>query len=544
MQFLRQISISKRLWLIFLITVGMFFVFGALALKQSYEVLHSAKAVKTQHIVESTLGTLEYFHELEKSGQLTSQQAQDQAKSALSKLRYGRNDYVWINDLGPTMIMHPMSPALDGKDLSGYKDPDGVEIFNEFVRTAKQKGEGFVSYRWPMPGASAPVDKISYVHLFKPWNWIIGSGVYLDDTQDEFRSVAINASIMSFLIIAFIAFLIISIMRSIAKPLESVVEAMQNIASGDGDLTQELSTHGKDEITQLSLHYNTFALKLRNTIGNLLNSAATLKQSAEALGNQASQALHISEDQSQQTEQIATAINEVTYAVQDVAKHAEQAAAEVSQATEQAASGQANIDNSLKQTDKLSATIEQAVDVMQKLAEESSQVGRVLDVIRSIAEQTNLLALNAAIEAARAGEQGRGFAVVADEVRLLAQRTQQSTDEVQKMIESLQQNSQAAVQVINQSSSTAQATVEQAQQAQESLTSISNALHMINGLNASIASATLQQSHVAEEINQNVTQVAGLSQSSNEAAHQLSASSEQLNQLALELNRQLAQFKV
>ncbi len=544
MQFLRQISISKRLWLIFFITVGMFFVFGALALKQSYEVMHSAKATKTQHIVESTLGTVEYFHELEKSGQLTTQQAQEQAKSALSKLRYGRNDYVWINDLNPTMIMHPMSPALDGKDLSGYKDPDGIEIFNEFVRTAKQQGSGFVSYRWPMPGASAPVDKISYVQLFKPWNWVVGSGVYLDDIQAEFRSVAISASIMSFVIILFIAVLIINIMRSIVKPIENVVEAMQNIASGDGDLTQELSVHGKDEVTQLSLHYNTFALKLRTTISHLLNSAATLKQSAEALGNQASQALHISEDQSQQTEQIATAINEVTYAVQDVAKHAEQAATEVSQATEQANSGQINIDNSLKQTDKLSATIEQAVNVMQKLAEESSQVGRVLDVIRSIAEQTNLLALNAAIEAARAGEQGRGFAVVADEVRLLAQRTQQSTDEVQKMLESLQQNSQAAVQVINESSTTAQATVEQAQQAQESLTIISNALHMINGLNASIASATLQQSHVAEEINQNVTQVAGLSQSSNEAAHQLSASSEQLNQLALELNRQLAQFKV
>ena len=544
MQFLRQISISKRLWLIFFITVGMFFVFGALALKQSYEVMHSAKATKTQHIVESTLGTVEYFHELEKSGQLTTQQAQEQAKSALSKLRYGRNDYVWINDLNPTMIMHPMSPALDGKDLSGYKDPDGIEIFNEFVRTAKQQGSGFVSYRWPMPGASAPVDKISYVQLFKPWNWVVGSGVYLDDIQAEFRSVAISASIMSFVIILFIAVLIINIMRSIVKPIENVVEAMQNIASGDGDLTQELSVHGKDEVTQLGLHYNTFALKLRTTISHLLNSAATLKQSAEALGNQASQALHISEDQSQQTEQIATAINEVTYAVQDVAKHAEQAATEVSQATEQANSGQINIDNSLKQTDKLSATIEQAVNVMQKLAEESSQVGRVLDVIRSIAEQTNLLALNAAIEAARAGEQGRGFAVVADEVRLLAQRTQQSTDEVQKMLESLQQNSQAAVQVINESSTTAQATVEQAQQAQSSLTIISNALHMINGLNASIASATLQQSHVAEEINQNVTQVAGLSQSSNEAAHQLSASSEQLNQLALELNRQLAQFKV
>lgn len=544
MQFLRQISISKRLWLIFFISVGMFFVFGALALKQSHDMLNSGESIKTQHIVESTIGTLEYFYELEKSGQLTNQQAQEQAMSVLSKLRYGRNDYVWINDLAPLMIMHPMSPELNGKNMSGHKDPDGVEIFNEFVRIAKQEGAGFLSYRWPMPGASAPVDKVSYVQLFKPWNWVIGSGTYLDNSQAEFRSLAISASIMRFTVIGLVAFLIISIIRSIVSPLENVVAAMQNIASGDGDLTQELSTNGKDEITQLSLHYNTFALKLRNTIGNLLSSATILKQSAEALGNQASQTLHISQNQSQQTEQIATAINEVTYAVQDVAKHAEQAASEVSQATEQANAGQTNIDNSLKQTDLLSSSISQAVKVMQTLAEESSQVGRVLEVIRSIAEQTNLLALNAAIEAARAGEQGRGFAVVADEVRLLAQRTQQSTDEVQVMIESLQRNSQAAVHVINESSDISLATVEQAHKARESLMNISSALHMLNDLNASIASATLQQAHVAEEINQNVTQVAGLSQSSNESAHQLSASSEQLNQLALELNRQLGQFKV
>ncbi|NLY12553.1 MAG: methyl-accepting chemotaxis protein [Gammaproteobacteria bacterium] len=544
MQFFRQISISKRLWLIFLITVGMFFIFGALALKQSYDVMNAAKAVKTQHIVESTLGTLEYFHSLEQSGQLSTAQAQAQAQEALSKIRYGRNDYVWINDLAANMVMHPISPALNGKSLTSHKDPDGVEIFNEFVRIAKQQGAGFLSYRWPMPGASAPVDKISYIQLFKPWNWIIGSGVYLDDTQAEFRSVAIHASIISAVIIITIALLIISILRSIVVPLENVVSAMQNIASGDGDLTQELSTSGTDEISELSQHFNTFTLKLRTTISHLLSSATTLKQAAEALGVQATQSLTISEDQSQQTEQIATAINEVTYAVQDVAKHAEQAATEVLQATDQAVAGQANIDNSLQQTDLLSSTIEQAVNVMQTLAEESSQVGRVLEVIRSIAEQTNLLALNAAIEAARAGEQGRGFAVVADEVRLLAQRTQQSTDEVQTMIESLQQNSQAAVQVINKSSSTAQATVEQAQQAHASLTSISNALHKLNDLNASIASATLQQSHVAEEINQNITQVAGLSQSSNLAAHQLSSASEQLNQLAQELNRQLGQFRV
>ncbi|MGE7989934.1 methyl-accepting chemotaxis protein [Pseudomonas sp. NPDC089554] len=243
-------------------------------------------------------------------------------------------------------------------------------------------------------------------------------------------------------------------------------------------------------------------------------------------------------------DQVATAVNEVTYAVQDVAKNAEQAADEMRSAQQQVQHGQEAIHGSLQQIDRLSATIEQAEQVIRDLAGHSTKIGGVLEVIRSIAEQTNLLALNAAIEAARAGEQGRGFAVVADEVRLLAQRTAQSTAEIQTMIEHLQGQSEAAVKAIGTSSEASRQTVEQAREAGTSLDAINQALHNLAALNTSIASATLQQSHVVEDINRTVLDTAGLSQQTAESARQSSDAGTTLARLSQELEQLLRQFRV
>ncbi|WLH87439.1 methyl-accepting chemotaxis protein [Pseudomonas sp. FP2338] len=544
MNSLRSMSISRRLWLILIVAVLMLLTLGLLMLKQIHDDLYQAKRQQTQHVVQTASGVLAYYQNLEKTGVLTREAAQQQALSTVRGLRYDHDDYFWINDLTPVMIMHAANPKLDGKNLSAIRDPDGFAVFNEFVLLAKAKGAGIVNYRWPKPGADAPVEKTSYIQLFEPWGWIIGSGVYVDDVQAEFNGQVWKASLIGLGIALVMALLVILIARSIVHPLQAAVNAMGNIASGESDLTRTLDTHGRDEVTQLSQHFNSFTAKLRQVVGQLQACANALGQSSTELGTNASQAHDRSQQQSQQMELVATAINEVTYGVQDVAKNAEHAASEMRDAQAQAQQGQVNIDGSLQQIDQLSSTISQAVEVIRTLSSESTQIGGVLEVIRSIADQTNLLALNAAIEAARAGEQGRGFAVVADEVRLLAQRTQKSTAEIQVMIERLQGHSEAAVKVISDSHSASQLTIEQAGQAGASLTAIGQALRNLNGLNASIASATLQQAHVVEDINQNVTQAAGLSHSTALAAEQSSVASAHLRGLSEQLEGLLRQFKI
>ncbi|TFY85171.1 methyl-accepting chemotaxis protein [Pseudomonas kairouanensis] len=544
MNSLRNMSISRRLWLILIVAVLMLLALGLLMLKQIHGDLYQAKRQQTQHVVQTASGILTFYHGLEKTGAMTREDAQKQALSVVRGLRYDHDDYFWINDLTPVMIMHPANPKLDGQNLSAIRDPDGFAVFNEFVVLAKAKGAGIINYRWPKPGADAPVAKTSYIQLFEPWGWIIGSGVYVDDVQAEFTGQVWKASFIGLGIALVMALLVSLIARSIVRPLQAAVNAMGNIASGESDLTRSLDTHGQDEVTQLSQHFNSFTAKLRQVVSQLQVCANALGQSSQELGNNATQAHDRSQQQSQQMELVATAINEVTYGVQDVAKNAEHAASEMRDAQAQAQQGQVNIDGSLQQIDQLSSTISQAVEVIRTLSSESTQIGGVLEVIRSIADQTNLLALNAAIEAARAGEQGRGFAVVADEVRLLAQRTQKSTAEIQVMIERLQGHSEAAVKVISDSHSASQLTIEQAGQAGASLTAIGQALRNLNGLNASIASATLQQAHVVEDINQNVTQAAGLSHSTALAAEQSSVASAHLHSLSEQLNGLLRQFKV
>ncbi len=330
----------------------------------------------------------------------------------------------------------------------------------------------------------------------------------------------------------------------VIKPLNRVVSMVKDIAAGEGDLTKRLDESAKDELGQLAHWFNRFTENLQGVVKDIGASVHALTSKAEELAVVAEHTSERIRIQHAETDQVATAMNEMSATVSEVASHATNAAGSAMEADREATRGKRVVASAVDSINGLAAEVEKAAGVIHRLEENSENIGKVLDVIKAIAEQTNLLALNAAIEAARAGEQGRGFAVVADEVRTLAQRTQNSTAEIQNIIESLQVEAQAAVKVMEEGRNQAQSSVEQAGKAGASLETITEAVAKINDMNNLIASAAEEQSAAAEEINRNINNISGVANETADSARQTVSGSLQIAEQADQLRSLVERFKV
>jgi methyl-accepting chemotaxis protein len=543
MRLLRKFTIQQRLILLLALVLSGFIILSSISLSQAYQSLLKQKYNANQQVVETAYGVIEHFHQQQSDGLLSEEQAKTQAMQVLNSLRYEDNNYFWINDFTPRIIIHPITPALNGKDVSTTKDPDGTLLFINMVNVVLDKGQGFVPYKWPKPGIDKPVNKISFVKGFTPWQWIIGSGTYIDDVDTIFETQRNSLLTYVFILILLITLLGYIIGKSIIAPTNEASDLMKDIAEGDGDLTRTLDEKAQDEISRLAHYFNEFTTKMRDSLADVANNANIVLSRAQSVANASESAQLLTQNQSDITTQVATAMEQMTSQIRDVSNNASAAENAANDAQKNTNQGKEIISNTITQMQSLSTNIDGVSQVVTSLAAESVNIGSVLDVIRGIAEQTNLLALNAAIEAARAGEQGRGFAVVADEVRTLANRTEQSTNEIQQMIQKLQAGAQEAVAAVQVSQDISNQTVEQTSKANDALSEIDKLMELISEMNTQIARATEQQTQAADEVNLRINDLAGMTDESLATSESLLDASSELRGSSHSMSEVVGRFK-
>jgi methyl-accepting chemotaxis protein len=500
--------------------------------------LYQSKQEKVRDGVETAWGVVSHHIALEKSGALSGAEARQRALAAIKSIRYQGDNYYWINDLEPRMIMHPIKPELDGQDLSQNKDPNGKRLFVAMVDKVKSSGAGFVDYYWPKPGFVKPVPKISYVKLAPEWGWIVGSGLYIDDFEAEMARILYYTLGMLLFIILATAFSVSLLSRGITRPLRQAIHVANNLEIGD--MTDDIVVDRADELGVLLANMQRMLVALRQ-VATLANSVSrgdltldvTIRserdEMMQALSRMGSELSVVVRDAKVTAEQVTLGSMTLTQAAMSLsegtteqAASAEQAAASIEQMLANIRLNASNAVETEKIAREMSDNAREGGVAVARTVEAMRNITDKIHIVEEISRQTNLLALNAAIEAARAGAHGKGFSVVAAEVRKLAERSQQAAGEISAL-------SLSSVEVAERAGGLLGVIVPQVQKTAD--------------LIEEITTATREQQTGAEQISRAIHELDRVIQQNAAAAEEMSSTAEELSGQAESLQESIEFFK-
>jgi methyl-accepting chemotaxis protein len=470
-----------------------------------------------QQTVESVHSMVASFHAQVSNGKISDEEGRKQALAAIKSMRYGGSEYFWINDMQPKMVMHPIKPELDGKDLTENKDPTGKHLFLEFVQTVKASGAGFVWYMWPKPGSENPVQKVSFVKAFEPWGWVIGSGVYVDTVDSSIIKRAVYALAWSTLLALVLTATGMLISRSIIRQLGGEPTEASRITKSmaAGDLSVYIALEPDDNTSLLH------AIKVLRD--NLASIVGRVRAGSEGVATASSEIALGDSDLSSRTEQQASALEETSGSMEvlsSMVKQNAQSAHEANQLARSASDVAAKGGN----------VVGQVVDTMKGINESSRRIFDIISVIDGIAFQTNILALNAAVEAARAGEQGRGFAVVATEVRSLAGRSAEAAKEIKHLINASVERVELGTALVDK--------------AGETMTEVVRSIKRVTDLMSVISAASSEQSAGVAQVGEAVGQMDQMTQQNAALVEQMAAAASSLKSQAHELVQAVDVFRL
>ncbi len=515
MQRFLSLTVSAKLWLLVAGAILGIAVVTAVFLLSERRLIMAERQDAIRQQIEAAHSVVTHFESLSAKGAMPVEEAKSRALEAVRAMRFGDGNYYFIFDTNLRMLMQPIKPELEGKDLSENKDPAGKRLFVEMADVVKADGAGFVPYMWPKPGQQEAVPKMSYAKGFAPWGWIIGSGVYVDTVESVFLERLAAFSLVAAVLAAALGAASLFIAKSITRPLAHAVDIAKTVAAGDLTSHIEAGT-AKDETGELLRALRDMHDSLVRIVGEVRSGAETI---ATATGEIATGNLDLSsrtEAQAGSLEETASSMEELTGTVKQNADNAHEANRLAQNASQVALRG--------------GGVVRQVVDTMHAIDESSRKIVDIIGVIDGISFQTNILALNAAVEAARAGEQGRGFAVVATEVRNLAQRSAAAAKEIKLLIGSSVEKVESGRKLVDVAGST--------------MDEVVDSIGRVTGIMSEITAASREQSNGIEQINRAIIEMDNVTQQNAALVEEAAAAAGSLQEQAANLSQVVSVFKL